>query len=130
MSENLHGTFGTRRHLAVALGALCAIGTGAAVSSSAFAATSLVAAAQTPAVLANQSLNVSLTNHATVPAGQTARIKSLTTTGIHGKVTQANNTTITYTPGSYYATLAKGSSANDKFSYCLTDNAGASSCST
>ena len=91
---------------------------------------SLVAAAQSPAVMANLSLSIPLTTHAVVPAGQTATIASVSTTGTHGIVTQTSATAISYTPGSFYATLARGSSATDKLAYCLRDTAGSSSCNT
>jgi hypothetical protein len=90
----------------------------------------LTAAPQAPAVMANQSLTVNLTTHAIVPAGQSAWLTSLGTSGTHGKVAWASVYAITYTPGSYYAALAKGASATDKLTYCLTDNAGGSSCNT
>jgi parallel beta-helix repeat protein len=93
------------------------------------AAATLTAAKQTPAVLANQSIQVALTTHATVPAGQTARVLSLSTASAHGKVSQTGNT-VSYTPGSYYASLATSSSSTDTFGYCLTDAAGAISCSS
>jgi parallel beta-helix repeat protein len=129
MSENMRGTLVTRNRY-VALGALAVVAAAPAVSGNAMAATGLVAAPQAPAVLASQSLGVNLTTHDTVPRGQTASIQSLSTSSAHGKVTKQNSTTVIYTPGSYYASLAKGSNATDKFSYCLTDNAGASSCNT
>ena len=130
MTKNMQGASGARNRLSVALGAFFIATTGSVVSGNALAATSLVAAAQTPAVLASQSLAVNLTTHATVPAGQSAWIKSLNASGTHGKVVWTNGTTITYTPGSYYAALVKGASAADKLTYCLTDNSGGSSCNT
>ena len=93
-------------------------------------ATTLAAATQAPAVLAGESVSITLTTHATIPSGQSAWILSLSTSGTHGTVAKANDTTVTYAPGSYYASLAKGSSASDAFSYCLTDTAGTVSCST
>jgi len=93
-------------------------------------AQSLTAAVQSPAVLANQSISVSLTAHATVPPGQTAKISSITTSGTHGVVVQTSGTTVTYAPGAFYYSLAKGSSAVDTFAYCLSDPAGSTSCST
>jgi hypothetical protein len=130
MSENMQGTLGARNRLSVAFGALFVLAAGPVFSGSAFAASGLVAAAQTPAVMANLPLSINLTTHATVPRGQSAWIQSLSTSTAHGKVTKQNSTAVAYSPGSYYASLAKGSSATDKFSYCLTDNAGASSCNT
>ena len=130
MRGNMICTFTSRRGLAVAFGAMLIAGAGSVAPTDASAASGLVAAAQSPALLANLSLSVGLTTHATVPAGQSAWIQSLSTTGTHGTVTKQNSTTVSYTPGSFYAKLAKGSSANDKFSYCLTDNVGASSCNT
>jgi hypothetical protein len=130
MRGNMICTFASRRGLVVALGAMLIAGAGSVVSTDASAASTLVAAPQTPAVMANQSLAVNLTTHATVPSGQSTWIKSYSTTGTHGKIVWTSGSVITYTPGSYYASLAKGSSAADKLSYCLTDNAGGSSCST
>ena len=94
------------------------------------AASTLTAAKQTPAVLANQSVSVALAIHATIPSGQSVRLLSLSTSAAHGKVAGQTGTTISYTPGSYYASLAAGSSATDTFGYCLIDTAGASSCSS
>jgi len=91
---------------------------------------SLVAAAQSPALLANLSLSISLTTHAVIPSGQTAAISSISTTGTHGSVVKINSTTVSYTPGSFYASLAAGSAASDKFSFCLSDTAGSISCNT
>lgn len=130
MRENIQSTFASRRGFAVALGAMFIAATGSSISNNALAATSLGAAPQAPAVMANLSLTIGLTTHATVPAGQTAWIQSISTSGTHGTVTKLNSTTVSYTPGTYYASLAKGSSANDKFTYCLTDNSGGSSCNT
>ena len=130
MNPNFFGTFGARSRLSVALGAALFASVGFMVPQADAATTALTAAAQTPAVMANLSLGIGLTAHAVVPTGQTASIQSLTTTGTHGSVVKANATAVTYTPGSYYASLAKGATATDKFSYCLTDGAGASSCST
>jgi parallel beta-helix repeat protein len=130
MNKNMQSASGARNRSSVALGAFFIAAIGPMVSGNALAATSLVAAAQAPAVLANQSLAVNLTVHATVPAGQSTWIQSYSTTGTHGKVVWTSGSTITYSPGSYYASLAKGASAADKLTYCLTDNAGGSSCNT
>jgi len=130
MSENMWSTLKTRSQISIVLAILAPVFLDGLCSSTSFAATSLTAAPQAPAVLANLSLSVPLTTHATIPAGQSASILSLSTTGTHGTVVKQNATTIVYTPGSYYASLAKNSSATDKLSYCLTDSAGASSCST
>jgi serralysin len=91
-------------------------------------AQTLTAEPQSPAVLASQSLNVQLTSHAIVPAGQKASIHSLGTSTTHGKVTKISSSTVTYTPGSFFASLAENTSASDKFTFCLSDNAGAISC--
>lgn len=120
----------TTRNQAIALGVCLATAGSLAISSDAMAATTLAAAAQAPAVLANLSLSVNLTSGAAVPSGQTAVIDEISTAGTHGTVAKQSTTTISYTPGSYYATLAKGSSAQDKFTYCLNDQAGAVSCNT
>ncbi|HLZ66918.1 MAG TPA: hypothetical protein VKQ29_11850 [Aliidongia sp.] len=71
-----------------------------------------------------------LTSHAQIPSGQAAWIYSITTSGTHGSVTRLNGTDITYKPGGYYSSLAKGSTAIDRFSYCITDSAGAISCNS
>jgi len=123
-------TFAKAKHLWASLAAT-ALGVASMFEASqASAATALAAAAQSPAVMANLSISVPLTTHAVIPTGQTAWILSLSTTGTHGVVTKSNTTNIVYSPGAYYASLLKGSSAVDKFSYCLTDTAGASSCSS
>ena len=120
------GTFTTRKRTSFAAATLLM----ALIFSERASATSLAAATQAPAVLADQSVSVPLTTHATIPSGQSARILSLSTSGTHGTVTELNDTTVTYAPGSYYASLAKGASGSDAFSYCLTDTAGSVSCST
>jgi len=130
MRAKMNSTFAARHRLVVTFAAMLFAGVGSTAAPSAIAASSLVAAAQAPAVMANLSLSVGLTVHATVPAGQSASIQSISTSGTHGTVTKQNSTTVLYTPGSYYATLAKGASASDKFTYCLTDAAAASSCNT
>lgn len=130
MSENMSSTFTKNGRISIALSAAALISLGTMFSNGAIAATALTAAAQAPAVLANLSLSIPLTTHATVPTGQSASILSIATTGTHGTVVKQNATTISYTPGSYYASLAKNATATDKLSFCLTDAAGASSCST
>jgi len=123
-------TFFSQRRLFLILGSVVVAASGGALSGRAFANTSLVAATQTPAVMANLSLSIGLTVHATVPAGQVASIQSISSSGTHGSLAKQSATTVVYTPGSYFASLAKGSSAVDKFSYCLTDTSGGSSCNT
>jgi len=130
MNQNLLGALRPRYGLWAVLGTAFIAIAGSAIFTNASAATTLTAAAQTPAVMANLSISVGLTTHDTVPAGQTAAIQSLSTAGTHGTVVKANSTTVTYTPGSYYASLLKGASATDKFTYCLTDGEGDSSCNT
>jgi parallel beta-helix repeat protein len=133
MLENIRRGFaahGTTMLGVRGLRTLSLIGFGSLLCHSASAQSALVAASQSPAVMANLPLSVSLTTHATVPSGQTASIYSLTTSGTHGSVGKSSATTVTYTPGSYYATLLKGASATDKFNYCLTDAAKTVSCNT
>jgi parallel beta-helix repeat protein len=128
MNGNNERTFVGNSRLTVTLGAWLFMATGSFfLSNTAFAQT-LTAEPQSPAVLANLSLGVKLTSHAIIPAGQGASIKSLGTSTTHGVVRQISSTTVNYTPGAFFATLTQNSSATDKFTYCLTDNAGAVSC--
>jgi len=126
---NIRRIFNSRRNRAFALGAWLVTAGSLAISNDA-RATTLAAAAQTPAVLANLSLSINLTTGAAVPSGQTVSIDTISTAGTHGSVAKESTTTVSYSPGSYYASLAKGSSAQDKFTYCLEDHAGAVSCNT
>jgi parallel beta-helix repeat protein len=128
MNRNNERTFVGNSRLTVTLGAWFFMATGSFFFSNTAFAQTLTAAPQAPAVLANASLDVKLINHATVPAGQRASIKSLGTSTTHGIVRQISSSTVDYTPGNFYASLAQNSSATDKFTYCLTDNAGAVSC--
>ena len=116
---------GGMRFVSIAIIAIAALG-----KIPASQAQTLAAAVQSPAVLANLSISLSLTAHATLPPGQTAAISSITTSGTHGVVVQTSGTTITYAPGAFYSSLAKGSSAVDSLAYCLSDPAGSTSCST
>lgn len=130
MISNLYSTLTPRKRFSIATAGSALALSGLLVTGTAQATTSLVAAAQTPAVLATYTQGLTLTTHATVPSGETASIASLTTSSTHGVVTKVSSTSVTYYPGSYYASLAKGSTATDKFSFCLTDTGGDSSCST
>ncbi|MGB8843574.1 MAG: Ig-like domain-containing protein [Aliidongia sp.] len=128
MTDTRERTLYGQRRLIAAVGAWFFIGAGSLFFNDIAAAQTLTAEAQSPAVLASQSLNVRLTSHAIVPAGQRASIHSLGTSTTHGTVTQISSSTVTYTPGSFFASLAQNTSASDKFTFCLTDNAGAVSC--
>ena len=127
MIERLRGTFPNRQQIRAAIAAFGVMAAGAALP--AFA-TGLTAESQSPAVLADGSISLTLTAHATVPSGQTAWIQSISTTGAHGAVAWESVTAVKYTPGAYYDSLPKGSNATDKFGFCLTDTAGATSCGT
>ncbi|MDB5361057.1 MAG: Hemolysin-type calcium-binding region [Rhodospirillales bacterium] len=94
------------------------------------AAAVLKAAEQTPAVVATRSVDVSVSSLAAIPAGQTIHLLSLSTSGTHGKVVEQDATTVTYTPGSYYASLKANATATDSFGYCLKDSTGSVSCNS
>ena len=95
------GTFTTRKRTSFAAATLLM----ALIFSERASATSLAAATQAPAVLADQSVSVPLTTHATIPSGQSARILSLSTSGTHGTVTELNDTTVTYAIGRRLGTI-------------------------
>jgi len=122
--------FISRKHLVIALCAGAVAVGSFELSDTAMAGTVLSAATQTPAVMANLSLTINLTAGAQVPTGQTAHVLQVSTAGTHGAVSVVSSTSVTYTPGSYFANVAKGASARDAFTYCLTDAATDVSCNS
>ncbi|MES2055800.1 MAG: hypothetical protein V4564_07680 [Pseudomonadota bacterium] len=92
-------------------------------------AATLTAAPQTPAVLANLSLDINLLVHFTVPPRMTAWISD-PGTPMHGSVRWTTSQYVTYTPGAFFAKLPRGSSDKDSFKYCLTDDRGDKACNT
>jgi hypothetical protein len=129
MTEMMGAKFLTRRRIVLPLSAWFIVVMATLIFPDGATAQTLLAVAQTPAVQANQTVPVNLAAGATVPAGQNVYIQSMSTATTHGAVSHQSGTTVVYTPGNYYASLAENSSATDQFTFCLFDTSGAISCS-
>lgn len=115
------------RYLTALAGAMLLLACAPAMASTPVQPVALTAAPQAPAVMANLSLDINLLVHDTVPPKMTAWIGSLGTAE-HGSLKWTTSQYVTYSPGAYYAKVPKGSSAQDQFTYCLADDAGARAC--
>lgn len=71
-----------------------------------------------------------LANDSDVDTGDSFSLTSLDTTGTQGLVTDNGDGTVSYDPNGAFAGLAAGTSAEDSFSYTVTDSQGATSTAT
>ena len=88
----------------------------------------LTAALQTPAVLNDENLTISLTAHATGMVG-TATMLSINSMFGTGKLTTSGTTGAVYSPNGQFSGFYSGQEGYDYFGYCLTDSSKAVSCS-